>query len=679
MRIPRIVGFVLFAVILSLAQTAPSAEKPQGGNVRFNADMLDKNIDPCTDFYAYACGKWKTQNPIPADRSEWGRFDELEERGESIIRGILEKSSADSPSRTAVEQKIGDYYQSCMDESTIESAGTRPLADEFKTIDALQSKEELAREVIRLHRQGIGALFSFSSDQDFKDATQVIAEADQGGMSLPDRDYYLKEDPKSVELRKQYVEHVQKMFELLADPPQKASAEAKAVMDIETSLAKGALDRVSRRDPNQVYHKMTEKDLAALSPDFGWNLYLRGIGAPATEVLNVTEPEFFKQMDGAVKTASLDDWKTYLRWHVVHSNAPILPTKFVNENFKFFSATLAGTKELSPRWKRCTRYTNSDLGEAVGQKYVDLTFGAEGKDRTLRMVQALEKALGTDVQDLPWMGPETKKQALVKLAAITNRIGYPDKWRDYNTLKIVRGDALGNSLRANEFEFQRQLNKIGKPVDKNDWPYPPSTVDASYNPQLNNITFPAGILQPPFYDNQADDAMNLGGIGAVIGHELTHGFDDEGSQFDAQGNLRDWWTAQDKKEFDQRTQCVADEYAGFNSVDDLKVNGKLTLGENTADSGGVRIAYMALISMLAGKEPQPIDGLTAEQRFFLGWANVWCQNRTDELARMLVTVDPHSPGKWRINGVVSNMPEFRDAYHCKTDAPMVRQNACRVW
>jgi putative endopeptidase len=351
----------------------------------------------------------------------------------------------------------------------------------------------------------------------------------------------------------------------------------------------------------------------------------------------------------------------------------------VNENFNFFSKTLAGTKELSPRWKRCVRYTNGDLGEAVGQKYVELTFGAEGKDRTLKMVQALEKALGEDIQSLSWMSPETKKQALVKLQAISNRIGYPDKWRDYSSLKIARGDALGNSLRANEFEFQRQLNKIGKPVDKNDWPYPPSTVNASYNPQLNNITFPAGILQPPFYDNQADDAMNFGGIGAVIGHELTHGFDDEGSQFDAHGNLRNWWTEQDKKEFEQRTKCVSDEYSSFTAIDDLKVNGPLTLGENVADNGGMRVAYMALLSTLAGKEPAAIDGLTPQQRFFLGWANGWCQNRTEALSRMLVTVDPHSPGKWRVNGVVSNMPEFQEAYHCKPNAAMVRQNACRVW
>ena len=684
MRFLKITSLVLALLLLaflslSLAQSGAPPVPPQTGHVSFTADMLDKNIDPCTDFYGYACSKWQAQNPIPGDHSSWRRFNELEERGEQTVRGILEKYSANDSKRNPVEQKIGDYYQSCMDEAAIEAAGTRPLADEFKAIEGLNSKADLAKELVRLHRQAVGAVFTFTSDQDFKDATQTIAEADQGGMSLPDRDYYVKDDAKSVELRKQYVDHVQKMFELLGDAPAKATAEAKSVMDIETGLAKGALDRVSRRDPNKVYHKLEAKDLAALSPDFNWNVYLTGIGAPATQVVNVTEPEFFKQMDSVVKTASLDDWKTYLRWHVVHGNAALLPTKFVNENFNFFSKTLAGTKELSPRWKRCVRYTNGDLGEAVGQKYVELTFGAEGKDRTLKMVQALEKALGEDIQSLSWMSPETKKQAVVKLQAISNRIGYPDKWRDYSSLKIARGDALGNSLRANEFEFQRQLNKIGKPVDKNDWPYPPSTVNASYNPQLNNITFPAGILQPPFYDNQVDDAMNFGGIGAVIGHELTHGFDDEGSQFDAQGNLRNWWTEQDKKEFDQRTKCVSDEYSNFTAIDDLKVNGPLTLGENVADNGGMRIAYMALLSTLAGKQPAAVDGLTPQQRFFLGWANGWCQNRTEALSRMLVTVDPHSPGKWRVNGAVSNMPEFQEAYHCKPNAAMVRQNACRVW
>ena len=661
----------------SFAQTSTTPGSERG--VRFNANMLDKSIDPCTDFYAYACSKWQAENPIPSDRSSWGRFNELQERGENIIRDILEKYSANDSQRTEGEQKIGDYYQACMDEPAIDKAGTAPLAAEMKEIAELKSKKDLAKEIIRLHRIGTNVLFSFGSDQDFKDATQVIAEADQGGMALPDRDYYLKADAKSVDLRTKYLAHVQKMFELLGDPAGKAAEEAKTVMDIETALAKGALDRTSRREPTKVYHKMSAKELAALSPDFGWNVYLEGVGAPSTQVLNVTEPDFFKQMDTVVKTIPLDDWKTYLRWQVLHANAAFLPAAFVDENFNFFSKELSGIKELSPRWKRCVRYTNGDLGEAVGKEYVAQTFGVEGKDRTLKMVGALEKALSEDINQLSWMGAETKKQAQVKLEAIANRIGYPDKWRDYGSLKIIRGDALGNSQRANEFEFQRQLNKIGKPVNKNDWPYPPSTVNASYSPQLNNITFPAGILQPPFYDNKADDAMNFGGIGAVIGHELTHGFDDEGSQFDAKGNLSDWWTAQDKKEFEKRTQCVADQYSGYTAVDDVKVNGKLTLGENTADNGGLRIAYMALLTTFAGKEPEPVDGLTASQRFFLGWANVWCSNRADAYSRMLATVDPHSPPQWRVNGTVSNMPEFREAYHCKADAPMVRENACHVW
>lgn len=669
----RYLSLLLLCGSVCFAQSSPSA------GVRFSPDMLDKTIDPCTDFYAYACGKWQAQNPIPGDRSSWGRFNELQERGETIIRDILEKYSANGPERTPDQQKFGDYYQACMDESAINAAGAAPLAAQLKTIAALKSKKDLAEEAIRLHRAGTNVLFSFGSNQDFKDATQVIAEADQGGMSLPDKDYYLKEDAKSVDLRKKYVEHVQKMFELLGDAAEKASAEAKTVLDIETLLAKGALDRASRREPSKVYHKMTAKELAALSPDFSWNVYLEGVGAPSTQALNVTEPDFFKQMNTALQATSMDDWKIYLRWNVVHANAPMLPTAFVDENFTFFSKELSGTKELAPRWKRCVRFTNGDLGEAVGKEYVAQTFGAEGKDRTLSMVQALEKALSSDIDGLPWMGAETKKHAHVKLEAITNRIGYPDMWRDYSSLKIVRGDALGNSLRANEFDFQRQLNKIGQPVNKNDWPYPPSTVNASYNPQLNNITFPAGILQPPFYDNQADDAMNFGGIGAVIGHELTHGFDDEGSQFDAGGNLSDWWTAADKKEFNARTQCVADQYSGYAAVDDVKLNGKLTLGENTADNGGLRIAYMALLTMLAGKAQAPMDGLTANQRFFLGWANVWCQNRTEAVSRMLANVDPHSPPKWRVNGTVSNMPEFREAYHCKPDAPMVRENTCHVW
>ncbi|MFZ0685840.1 MAG: M13 family metallopeptidase [Terriglobales bacterium] len=659
------------------AQDRSGSAKP--ADVRFSVDMLDKNIDPCNDFYAYACSKWMAQNPIPADRPAWGRFNELQQRGEYIVRDILEKASEDRPGRSANEQKIGDYYASCMDESTIEKAGTKPLEHDLRSIAAIKSKEDLAKEIVRLHREGDDVLFSFDSDSDFKNASQMIAEVDQGGLGLPDRDYYFKDDAKSVELRKKYVEHLAKMFVLLGDGETKAAAEAKIVMEIETGLAKGSLDQTSRRDPQKLYHKLSDKELAELSPSFDWHFYFEGVGAPLFDSLNVTEPEFFKNMQELIKAHSLEEWKTYLRWHMVHASAAVLPAAFVNENFDFYSKTLMGTKELRPRWKRCVGYTNNDLGELVGQIYVQQTFGAEGKERTLAMVGALEKALGEDIKSVTWMGDDTKAQALVKLHAITNRIGYTDKWRDYSALQIVRGDALGNSQRANQNDFQRRLNKIGQPLDKRDWPYPPMTINATYDPTQNNVTFPAGILQPPFYDNHADDALNFGAIGAVIGHELTHGFDDEGSQFDAGGNLRDWWTANDKKQFEERTGCIRDQYANFVAVDDLKLNGKLTLGENAADNGGLRIAYMALLNSFGGKEPAPVDGLTAEQRFFLGFANVWCQNRTDAISRMMVAVDPHSPPRYRVNGTVSNMPEFREAFHCGATAPMVNQNACRVW
>jgi endothelin-converting enzyme/putative endopeptidase len=677
----------LFAVIIALLPAITSArlwsqDKPDASKkaaIRFSPDMLDKSIDPCTDFYAFACGKWQAANPIPADRSSWGRFNELDQRGEYIVREILEKAAVDRPGRAANEQKIGDYYASCMDEGAVEKAGIKPLDPDFESIAGLRSKQDLPKEIIRLHREGTDVLFGFGSNSDFKNASQMIAQLDQGGLGMPDRDYYFKEDAKSVELREKYVAHVQKMFQLLGDDPAKSAAEAKTVMDIETGLAKGALDQTSRRDPQKIYHKLSNHELAGLNSTFNWNVYFEGVGAPRFNSLNVVEPDFIKQMQAVLEAHSLENWKTYLRWHVVSDNAHILPAAFVDEHFDFYGKTLTGAKELRPRWKRCVGYAEDDLGEAIGQIYVQQTFGAQGKERTLAMVNALEKSLGQDIQSLPWMGDDTKKQALVKLAAITNRIGYPDKWRDYSTLEIVRGDALGNSYRANQHNLQHRLDKIGKPLDKRDWPYPPMTVNASYNPNQNNITFPAAILQPPFFDNQADDAMNFGGMGAVIGHELTHGFDDEGSQFDADGNLRDWWTPTDKKQFDERTACVRDQYGSFVAIDDLKVNGKLTLGENTADNGGLRVAYMALLSTFAGKEPAPIDSLTAEQRFFLGWANVWCSGRTDAFARMLVTLDPHSPNKNRVNGPISNMPEFREAYHCKPTAPMVNQNACRVW
>ena len=685
MRAIRVVTLLLISTV-SFAQTsAPAApETPAKSsvikkNVRFTPDMLDHAVEPCDDFYTYACGKWKEQNPIPADRSNWGRFNELGERGEYILKDILEKASADSAQRTAIEQKIGDYYGTCMDEPAIDANGLKPLQADLESIAKVKSAADLPAEVARLHREGVNVLFAPGSGADFKDASHVIAEVGQGGMGLPERDFYFRKDDKSEEVRNQYATHIQKMFELLGDAPDTAAAEAKSVVAIETSLATGALNVVKRRDPANIYHKMTRAELAAVSPDFAWEKYFTDIEAPAFSSLNVSEPDFIKNMNGLLKSVSVDDWKTYMRWQVVHANATVLPRKFADENFEFFSKTLQGTKEQPPRWKRCVRATNGDLGEAVGQRYVELTFGAEGKERTLKMVNTIEAALREDIQTLPWMTDATKNRALEKLKAITNRIGYPDKWRDYTKLKVVRGDAFGNSQRANVFEFAREMNKVGTHVDKGEWPYPPPTVNASYNPLQNNITVPAGILQPPFYDNQADDAMNFGGIGAVVGHELTHGFDDQGRQFDPDGNFNDWWKPADADEFKKRTKCVIDEYGSFTAVDDVKVNGELTLGENVADNGGMRVAYMALLKALAGKEPAPVDGLTAEQRFFLGWANVWCQSRTDAVTRLAAQTDPHSPGKYRVNGTVSNMPEFKDAFHCKADAPMVRQNACRVW
>jgi putative endopeptidase len=670
----RVVTFSLLFLLVTAAAPAQTAKTPG-----FDISAIDTTADPCTDFYQYACGTWMKNNPIPPDQSVWGRFNELEERNREILRDILEKAAPAKSQRSPIEQKIGDFYASCMDEKSIDAKGLAPIKPDLDRIAALPNKEALAGEIVRLHETGVNALFSFGSGQDFKDSTQVIAQADQGGLGLPERDYYFKTDPKSVELRKQYLAHVQKMFELLGDQPAAASANAQTVMEIETGLAKGSLDVVARRDPANIYHKMTEQELASLTPAFAWPRYFAGVGAPSVRSLNVAVPAFFKEMQALIGQAPLEKWKTYLTWQLVHASAPLLPTPFVNENFAFYGRILTGAKELRPRWKRCVAMTDADLGEALGQQYVDRTFGVEGKQRTLKMVDAIERALGQDIQQIDWMTPATKEKALGKLHAITNKIGYPDKWRDYSSVKIVLGDAIGNDQRATVFEFKRQLAKIGKPVDRNEWQMTPPTVNAYYDPQMNNINFPAGILQPPFYDNHLDDAVNFGAIGAVIGHELTHGFDDEGRQFDAKGNLRDWWTPEDAKAFEKRAECFVNEYSNFTAVDDVKLNGKLTLGENTADNGGLRIANMALAATLAGRVAPDVDGLTSEQRFFLGWGQIWCQNAREEVLRLRASVDPHSPGRQRVNGVVQNMSAFQKAFGCKVGQPMVQRPACRVW
>jgi endothelin-converting enzyme/putative endopeptidase len=532
-----------------------------------------------------------------------------------------------------------------------------------------------------LHSLGVPALFSFGAGPDLHNASMQVANVGQGGLGLPDRDYYFDTDPKSQETRQKYLEHMANMFVLLGDNEATAKKEAQAVMDIETKLADAAFKRVMMRDPKNRDHKMKVAELSALAPNFRFERFFTSTGAPAFTEVNVIPPDFFKKVNGTVDSVSLDDWKTYLRWHVVRAAAMLLSEPFAKESFSFNGQYLSGAKEMQPRWKRCVQTTDGLLGEALGKPYVDETFGPEGKQRMLKMVNALEEALGQDIQGLEWMTPETKKQAAVKLHAITNKIGYPDAWRDYGTVKIVRGDLLGNAQRARAFEGKRNLSKIGKPLDKKEWGMTPPTVNAYYSAANNDINFPAGILQPPFFDKDADDAVNFGGIGVVIGHELTHGFDDQGSKFDAEGNLTNWWTQADRDEFEKRTGCIADEYSSFVAVDDVHLNGRLTLGENTADNGGLRIALAALRSAMAkdAKTAKEKDGFTAEQRFFLGFAQVWCQNSTPESSRLLAKTDPHSPGQYRVNGTLQNSADFAKAFGCKSGQKMVSANACHVW
>jgi putative endopeptidase len=669
--------FLLGFALAGSAQSAPSEK-----SVGFSVDNIDKTLDPCVDFYQYACGNWLKNNEIPADRSSWVSFAELDDRNLVTLKDILEKAAAGGPERTAVEQKIGDFYGACIDEKAANEKGLAPLQPELDRIAAAKDKAALIDAIARVHLIGPNPLFNFYSASDLHNADQVIAYIDQGGLSLPDRDYYLKDDAHMADMRKHLVEYATQTFTLAGQSPQQAANSAQTVLRIETALAKASMDRTLRRDPKNRDHKMTLDAAVDLAPNFYLKRYFSDMGAPSFSELNVSNPEFFKQVNAVLGSESLDNLKTYVSWHLLRQSSPWLSQPFVDANFKMRQA-LSGQKEIQARWKRCVELTDESMGEALGQKYVELTFGADGKQRMLKMVDALEKSLDEDIQGLSWMSPETKTQAKVKLQAIRNKIGYPDVWRDYSSLTVVKGDLLGNFERANEFESKRDIAKIEKPLDRKEWGMSPPTVNAYYSGSYNEIVFPAGILQPPFFDKKMDDAVNFGGIGLVIGHELTHGFDDQGRKYDPTGNLRDWWTAEDGTEFEKRVSCIADEYSNFVAVDDLKLNGRLTLGENTADNGGARIAYNAMEELIAadptGKAGQKIDGYTPEQRFFLGFARVWCEKRRPEYARAQVTTNPHSPGKYRVNGVVQNMPEFQKAWGCKAGQPMVAQNACRVW
>jgi putative endopeptidase len=675
MRISRVL-LLLFSTLLTstpFAQDSPASSRQPV----LDLSSMDKSVDPCADFFTFSCGGWIRKNPIPPDQSSWSVYGKLQDENQAQLRSILESAAGATGERLPYLQKIGDYYASCMDEKAVDELGPTVLKGQLEAIENLSSKDQLPDLAVNLAYQG--ALFHFRSDQDYGDSTQVIAEADQGGLGLPDRDYYVKKGAKAEELRRAYVAHVQKMFELLGDEPRVAAMKAKMVMRIETELARSSMTRVERRTPKNLYHKMTVEEFQSLSPEFSWHTYFAKVGVPGLKSLNVETPVFFQRLSAVIKKENLAAWKAYLRWHLVHANAPFLSSAFVNEDFNFFGKRMQGSEQLQPRWKRCVEDVDSDLGEALGQAYVERYFSAEAKQQAMTMVTEIEVAMQEDIQGLPWMSPDTKKSALEKLQAVRNKIGYPDRWRDYSALEINRGDEMGNVQRARHFEFHRQLAKIGQPVDRSEWGMTPPTVNAEYDDQRVDIIFPAGILQPPLFDAASDAAPNYGDTGGTIGHELTHGFDDEGRQFDAQGNLRNWWTESDGKEFDKRATCISEQYSKYVILDDIKINGKLTLGEDVADLGGLLLAYMAWKSHTKDQKLDPIDGLTPEQRFFVGYGQSWCGNVRDEEKRLRATVDPHSPDKYRANGVVPNIPEFQQAFHCKTGAPMAPEKRCRVW
>ena len=662
----------------------------------FDPTLVDKTLNPCDDFYKYACNKWIAANPIPADQVYWSTGSGLELWNDTVLRETLEASSKNDPQRSPVQKKIGDYWAACMDESGIEAAGLKPLEPELERIAALKSKREITLEIAHLHHLFPGAwaqsdnqtnspFFGFTGQQDYDDASKVVAQIDQGGLSLPSRDYYINTDEKSVETLKKYRAHVQKMFELAGEAQAQASEDAGTVIELETAMAKAQMDNVKRRDPKNINNRMSLAQVRELTPSIDWDAYLQAVKAPTSDHYIVTSPDFFRAEEKLLAEHPLEHWKTYMRWQAIHRAAFYLNKSMADENFDFFSRTLAGQEQQLPRWRRCTGTADRDLGEALGQAYVDRAFPPESRARTIEMVHAIERAMHDDIENVNWMTPATKEQAIVKLKGIEDKIGYPSHWRDYSSVKVTRDNYLGNVEQASSFELERWVAKIGKPVDRSEWTMTPPTINAYYDPQLNTINFPAGILQPPFFEKNMDDSVNYGAIGMVIGHELTHGFDDQGRKFDAHGNLRDWWTADDGKQYDERGKCISDEYT--QEVPDagpgVKQNGLLTQGEDTADNGGIHLALFALEAELK-KEGKSLDdkgpdGWTYRQRFFLSNAYSWCANIRPEVARLIVTTDPHSMPVFRIDDVVSNMSEFAQAFGCKAGQKMVRANACRVW
>jgi putative endopeptidase len=671
---------VLVSAVLC-AGLALAGDAGAAPNIGFDAGAVDRGVDPCVDFYAYACGGWMARNPLPADRARYSRFEELQERNDGVIRSILQQAAPSAPGRSPLERRIGDFYGACMDEARTDELGLAPVSADLAAVERVKSLRDLPALLAARADKGIPGFFSFGSEQDASDSAKVIGSFGQGGLGLPSRDYYLDDTENAKGIRAKYVAHVQKMLELAGAAPAPAARDAATILSLETMLARGSLTREERRDPKRLYNVKTMAELGALAPSFDFAAYLSAVGAPPLATVNVRMPGYFRHMQEVVATRPLSDVKAYLRWHVLRASAPLLSRPFVQQAFEFRSRTLAGVKELAPRWRRCSDLATSAIGEAVGIAYVEKTFGEEGKARMLAMVHDLEEALRRDITGLSWMTPPTREKALAKLAVIENKIGSPAHPRDYASVEISPRDLVGNVQRVNAYENRRDLAKIGQPVDKSEWEIPPSEVNAYFSPRNNNINFPAGILQPPFFDKAMDDAVNYGAIGMIIGHELTHGFDDEGRQYDAQGNLKDWWTPADSTAFDERAACVVEQYGRYAPVPDLHVNGRLTLGENVADNGGLRIAYEALMRRISGTPAatRVVDGFTPPQRFFLGMAQGWCANSTEEVLRLITKTDEHTVNEFRVTGPVSNMPEFREAFSCREGQPMAPANACRVW
>jgi putative endopeptidase len=676
-RLIRALAAALLCATLTASLTAQSQIRP------IDPANLDTTCSPCQNFFQYANGGWLKRSEIPGDQPRWGSFNELQEQNYAALKDVLTEAATNASStKDANIRKLGIFYGTCMDSTAVERAGMGPLRGELNQIAAIRDRRGVEAAIVRLHRIGIPAGFIFKSTPDAKKSAGTIAEVYQGGLGLPDRDYYTKADSASEKIRSQYIAHVANMLQLSGQDKAAAEGAAQAIMRLETALASASMTREAQRDPEAIYHLTTRAALQKETPSFAWTSYLGGLGLKSVDEVNVAQPEFISAFDSLLTEAPLEEWKAYLRWNLIANTAPALSSPFVKESFRFNSTVLQGVKEMRPRWKRCLRFSDDAVGEILGQAYVRKNFTPEAKARALEMVRNIRAELHSRLGQLTWMSAQTKTKAYAKLDSIINKIGYPDSWRDYAKLEARPGPFVSNLLLANEFETRRQLDKIGRPTDRKEWGMTPPTVNAYYSPPTNEITFPAGIMQPPFFNPKADDAVNYGGMGGAIGHEITHGFDDEGRQFDAQGNLSGWWTEADTKEFNRRAEVVEKQFDSYLAIDSLHVNGKLTLGENIADLGGLLIAHGAYRRSLQGKpEPAPIDGLTGDQRFFLAWAQIWRAKTRPEYTRLLVNVDPHAPPEFRTIGPLSNIPAFAQAFGCKAGDPMVRPESERaqIW